>query len=91
MAKEITVRQMSGKEDSFKVTPRTVRVLKRQLHGWPCEDESKRNMSSVEVVVGDRPQLNNKELVSKAIAGANVLAFGFPEHQAGDVLQLCIL
>ena len=77
MAKEITVRQLSGQEGSFAVsTHTTIREFKRQLHAWlPCEDESKRNMSSVKVVVGDRPLLNEEELVSEAIPGAEVLAF----------------
>ena len=71
------MRQLSGKEESFEVSIHTtIKEFKRQLHVWlPCEDEAKRNMSSVEVVVGDRPLLNNAELVSKAIPGANVLAF----------------
>ena len=55
MAREISVRQLSGSDGSFQMlTDMTVREFKRQLHGWlPCADESKRNMSSVEVVVGD--------------------------------------
>ena len=77
MAREIAVRQLSGEEDSFVVSAHTtIREFKRQLHAWlPCEDESKRNMSSVEVVVGDKPLLNKEELVSEAIPGAEVLAF----------------
>ena len=77
MAREIAVRQLSGEEDSFVVsTHTTIREFKTQLHVWlPCEDESKRNMSSVEVVVGDKHLLNKKELVSQAIPGAEVLAF----------------
>ena len=77
MAREITVRQLSGEEDSFVVsTHTTVREFNRQLHAWlHCEDESKRNMSSVEVVVGDKALLSKEELVSVAIPGAEVLAF----------------
>ncbi|CAJ1402946.1 unnamed protein product [Effrenium voratum] len=77
MAKEITVRQLSGEEESFQVFPdMTVGEFKRQRRGWlRCADESMRNMSSVELVLGDRPLLNNKELVSNAIPGAEVLAF----------------
>ena len=54
MAREITVRQLSGKEDSFVVsTHMTIREFKRQLRAWlPRKDDSKRNMSSVEVAVG---------------------------------------
>ena len=77
MTREIAVRQLSGEEDSFVVSAHTtIREFKRQLHAWlPCEDESKRNMSSVEVVVGDKHLLNKEELVSEAIPGAEVLAF----------------
>ena len=53
----------------------TVREFKKQLHGrLPC-DASQRNISSVEVVVGDTALLNNEEMVSEAIPGAEVLAF----------------
>ena len=71
------MRQLSGKADPFHLsTDMTLREFKRQLHEWlPCEDESKRNMSSVEVVVGDRPLLNKEQLVSEAIPGTEVLAF----------------
>ncbi|CAJ1403770.1 unnamed protein product, partial [Effrenium voratum] len=76
MAREITVRQLSGKADLFRLTDRTVRELKRELHGWlPCNDESKRTISSVGLVVGDRPLLNNEEMLSDAIPGAEVTAF----------------
>ena len=77
MARQIKVRQLSGKEESFQVSIRTtVSEFKRQLHGWlHCADESKRNMSSVEVVVGDRPLLNSKEMGLEAIPGTEVLAF----------------
>ena len=77
MAREMTVRQLSGEEDSFVVsTHTTIREFKRQLHAWlPCEDESKRNMSSVEVVVGDKPLLNKEEPVLEAVPGTEVLAF----------------
>ena len=77
MAREIAVRQLSGEEDSFVVSAHTtIREFKRQLHAWlPCEDESKRNISSVEVVVGDKHLLNKEKLVSEAIPGAEVLAF----------------
>ena len=76
MAREIDVRQLSGEEDAFVVsTHTTMREFKRQLHAWlPC-DESKRNMSSVEVVAGDKHLLNKEELVSEAIPGAEILAF----------------
>ena len=77
MAREIAVRQLSGEEDSFVASAHTtIREFKRQLHAWlACEDESKRNMSSFEVVVGDKHLLNKEELVSEAIPGAEVLAF----------------
>ncbi|CAJ1381858.1 unnamed protein product [Effrenium voratum] len=77
MAREITVRQLSGAERAFEVLADvTVREFKRQLHGWlACADESQRNMSSVEVLVGDRSLLNNEEMLSEAISGAEVLAF----------------
>ena len=77
MAREIAAKQLSGEEDSFVVSAHTtIREFKRQLHAWlPCEDESKRNMSSVEVVVGDKHLFNKEELVSEAIPGAEVLAF----------------
>ena len=52
-----------------------VREFKRELHGWlPCGDESQRNMSSVEVIVGDNRLLNNEGLLSEAIP-AEVTAF----------------
>ena len=77
MAREITVRQLSGKADPFQLLPdMTLREFKRQLHGWlPCANESTRSMSCVEVAVEDRPLLNNEELVSEAIPGTEVLAF----------------
>ena len=78
MAREITVHcAPSGKEDVFELeADMTVREFKRQLHGWlPCGDELQRSMSSVEVVVADTPLLNNEEMVSDAIPGAEVLAF----------------
>ena len=77
MARETTVRQLSGKEESFQVSMHTsIGEFKRRLHGClPCEDESRRNMSSVEMVVGHRPLLNKEELVSDAIPGGEVLAF----------------
>ncbi|CAJ1360530.1 unnamed protein product [Effrenium voratum] len=76
MAREITVRQLSGAATAFAVPAgMTVRELKAALHGWlPCEDESKRNMSSVEVIVDGRCLLNNKEMVSEVIPGREVLA-----------------
>ena len=77
MAQVITVHcAPSGKEEAFELeADTTVREFKRQLHGWlPCGNESQRNMSSVEVVVGDTPLLND-EMVSEAIPGAQVLAF----------------
>ncbi|CAJ1346191.1 unnamed protein product [Effrenium voratum] len=54
----------------------TLRDFKTQLHRWlSCADEAKRRMSCVEVVVGDRPLLNNEEMVSEAVPGTEVLAF----------------
>ena len=54
----------------------TLGEFKGRLHGWlPCADELKRSMSCVEVVVGDRPLLNNEGMVSEAIPGTEVLAF----------------
>ena len=77
MARKIAVRQLSGADKAFSVpTDTTIREFKRQLHGWlPCSDESKRNMSSVELVAGGRPLLNSKEMVSEVIPGTEVLAF----------------
>ena len=78
MAREITVRQLSGADDeAFELLPDvTLREFKRQLHGWlACADESRRSMSCVEVVVGDWPLVNNEEIVSKAIPATEVLAF----------------
>ena len=52
----------------------TVRELKIALHGWlSCEDEAKRDVSSVEVVVGDQPLLNDQEMLSEDMGP--VLAF----------------
>ena len=41
----------------------------------PCADESMRNMSSVGVAVGDKQLLNNEEMLSEAIPGAELAAF----------------
>ncbi|CAJ1399818.1 unnamed protein product [Effrenium voratum] len=77
MARVITMRQLSGAHEAFELlTDMTLREFKRQPHGWlPCADESKRSMSCVELVVGDKPLLNNDEMVSEAIPGTEVLAF----------------
>ncbi|CAJ1386892.1 unnamed protein product [Effrenium voratum] len=78
MARVITVHcAPSGKEEAFELeADMTAREFKRQLHRWlPCGDDSQRNMSSVEVVVGETPLSNNEEMVSEAIPGAEVLAF----------------
>ena len=71
------MRQLSGAHEAFELlTDMTLREFKRQPHGWlPCADESKRSMSCVELVVGDKPLLNNDEMVSEAIPGTEVLAF----------------
>ena len=77
MARTITVRQpLSGEEGVFEVLPRmTVREFRNALHGWlPC-DESKRKMSSVELIVGDAALLNNKQTVFEAIPVSEVMAF----------------
>ena len=68
----------------------TVREFRRQLHGWlPCGDESQRKMSLVEVVVGATPVLNNEEMVSEAIPGAEVLAF--LSIKQGEVLMCLVI
>ena len=72
MARLITVRHLSGGEGLAEVLPHmSVRQFKRKLRGWlPCKDESNRNISSLQVVVGDRP-LNNREILMEAIPEAS--------------------
>lgn len=72
----VPVRQMNGKVILLEVTScATVRELKRQLRGWqPCEDELTRQMTTVDLVLGEEKLLDNDATIEEAGISATTSA-----------------